>query len=115
MNDTPNGRPSILAVGDKCKLLHGVSLYDVTIAEATTYLEDDPAAFTMYRVKSDYEWTRYFEENSQHRSDLFRWPDERMALAERLESDRDSLAALLSDVEEESQAINDAAEQEPAS
>ncbi len=101
-----NDKPSVLSVGDQCRLLRGVSLYDVTISEAATYMEDEPCAFTMYRVVSR-EYTKYFEEHSQHRSDLFRWPEERALLAERIDGDITSLRDMLRDVEAESMAFDD--------
>ena len=56
----------------------------------------------MYRVKNEEgDRTRYFEEQSQHRSDLFKRPDERAALIERLDGDREAIDSLKEQLEEE--------------
>lgn len=80
-------------------MLLGVSLYDVVISEVRVSLEGDPHEFAMYRVKSQ-EHSRYFEEQSQHRSDLFRRVDERRALIAEIEERVDALQNLRDELED---------------
>lgn len=101
-------KPTELAVGDKCWLLCGTCLYAVSIRELSRYFEGDPYTFTMYRVTS-HEHSIYFEETSQHRSDLFKRPDERAQLIARLDSDRDSICSLMTELEREAADDDDTA------
>ena len=100
--------PQRLTIGDRCVLLLGTSLYDVEIVEVSVNLLDDPLEFAMYRVKS-HELSRWFEEDSQHRSDLFRMPTERPLLIKRIEDDIDSLQGLLREQEREQEIEDEAA------
>lgn len=92
-------RNSRLSVGDECWLLLETSLYLVTVKEVRTCLEGDPAEFAMYRVTSQ-EHSRFFEEHSQHRADLFRRSDERAALLLELDERIDALDQLRRDITE---------------
>lgn len=101
--------PVTLAVGDRCVLLHGVLRYEVEITEVRTILEDEPQRFHMFRVRSLENHSRWFEDSSQHRGDLFKMPEEREALLARIEGDIDALESLQREVEEEIEAANEAA------
>ena len=90
---TDTDRPA-LTVGDRCWLLHGVLLYTVTIAGVRVVFEGESDEFSMYRVTSE-ESSKYFEPESQHRSDLFLIDRERDALIDaigrRIESLQDAM------------------------
>lgn len=88
-----------LNVGDEVWLLHGVSLYCAVVTDVRVNLVGDPAEFAMYRVQSQ-EYSRWFEDTSQHRSDLFRRSDERSALIAEIEGRIESLEQLRDEVEE---------------
>lgn len=89
-----------LVVGDECVLLVGSTLYDVTVSEVHVNLEGDPIEFAMYYVTSR-DHSKWFEEQSQHRSDLFKMPSERSLLIRRIEDDIDSMQYLLREQERE--------------
>lgn len=101
-----------LVVGDHCALLLGTSLYDVEVSEVRVSCEGDPQEFAMYRVKSlepSWTWKRWFEEESQHRHDLFKMPSERPLLLDRLEFDIDALQYLQREQEHEQEIEEEAA------
>ena len=100
MEQTHDSKRRDLAVGDECRLLLGVCLYEVTVSEVRVILENDPMEFLMYRVTSRESHSKWFEETSQHRSDLF-LREEREALANKIKDDRDSLDDLLRNIAQE--------------
>lgn len=90
---------SRLSVGDECWLLSGFCLYCVVVTEVRVTLAGEQDEFAMYRVMSQ-EFSGFFEDKSQHRSDLFRRSDERPALLVELAHQIAGLQALQEEMTE---------------
>lgn len=94
-----------LVVGEQAWLVTGELLYLVEIVAAITIGDDDicplSSPFTLYKVKAGASSGTYLNEQSQHRSDLFAYPEERELLLEQLRTIRDRFKEYMGRVEDE--------------
>jgi hypothetical protein len=82
-----------LVAGDECWFLYHCSIYEVVVTRVRVACEGEPLEFAMYEIaKQEAGRKRVFEEDIQHRHDLYRRSNERPALILELEERIDVLA-----------------------